>query len=291
MMLKDERIRSFFILDNEVVDDERLTHKEMAVYIMLCRHVNKETGACFPSLSTIGKKVGMSKNTVIKSLNILIEMGYVTKEKRASKEQGNMSNCYCINDVHQLNRGVQEMNGACSGDERRLVHEVSTNNTNINNTKLTRYILSETEEETPSEKAIVQQQEEKEACECIFQHWNEKEIIEHRVLTQKTVSKIKARLNTFGVEELQQAIDHYHTVLTRPEYFWEYRWSLQEFLRSDENVEKFLNTAYLKGLRKKEFQHQVDLPTARTSGFSPAKGIVESQVDVDDIYATLGDGV
>ncbi|MBG9580345.1 DNA replication protein, partial [Bacillus thuringiensis] len=92
---------------------------------------------------------GMSKNTVIKSLNILIEMGYVTKEKRASKEQGNMSNCYCINDVHQLNQGVQEMNGACSGDERRLVHEVSTNNTNINNTKLTRYILSKTEEETP----------------------------------------------------------------------------------------------------------------------------------------------
>ena len=142
------------------------------------------------------------QNTVIKSLNILIEMGYVTKEKRASKEQGNMSNCYCINDVHQLNRGVQEMNKACSGDERRLVHEVNTNNTNINNTKLTRYIPSETEEEAPSEKAIVQQQEEK-VCESIFQHWNEKEIIKHRVLTQKTVSKIKARLNTFGVEELQ----------------------------------------------------------------------------------------
>ena len=54
------------------------------------------------------------------------------------------------------------MNKACSGDERRLVHEVNTNNTNINNTKLTRYIPSETEEEAPSEKAIVQQQEEKE---------------------------------------------------------------------------------------------------------------------------------
>ena len=53
------------------------------------------------------------------------------------------------------------MNKACSGDERRLVHEVNTNNTNINNTKLTRYIPSETEEEAPSEKAIVQQQERK----------------------------------------------------------------------------------------------------------------------------------
>ncbi|MED2754611.1 helix-turn-helix domain-containing protein [Bacillus thuringiensis] len=290
MMVKDERVRSFFILDNEVVDDERLTHKEMAVYITLCRHVNHETGVCFPSLATIGQKVGMSKNTVIKALNTLIEMGYITKEKRASKEQGNMSNCYRINDVHQLNRGVQEMNEACAGDERRLVHEVSTNNTNSNNTKLTRYIPSETEEEASSETKRTKQQE-RESCESIFQHWNEKEIIKHRVLTQKTVSKIKARLNTFGVEELQQAIDHYHTVLTRPEYFWEYRWSLQEFLRSDENVEKFLNTAYLKGLRKKEFQYPSDLPTVRTSGLPLAKGIVENQVDVDDIYATLGDGV
>ncbi|WP_454432649.1 hypothetical protein [Bacillus thuringiensis] len=182
------------------------------------------------------------------------------------------------------------MNEACAGDERRLVHEVSTNNTNSNNTKLTRYIPSETEEEASSETTRTKQQE-RESCESIFQHWNEKEIIKHRVLTQKTVSKIKARLNTFGVEELQQAIDHYHTVLTRPEYFWEYRWSLQEFLRSDENVEKFLNTAYLKGLRKKEFQYPSDLPTVRTSGLPLAKGIVENQVDVDDIYATLGDGV
>ena len=45
------------------------------------------------------------------------------------------------------------------------------------------------------------------------------------------------------------------------------------------------------GITEKEFQHQVDVPTVRTSGLPPAKGIVESQVDVDDIYATLGDGV
>ncbi|MEI4615439.1 helix-turn-helix domain-containing protein [Bacillus cereus] len=272
-----------------------MTHKEIAVYVTLCRHVNQETGVCFPSLATLCAKTKMSKNTVLKAITALIEYGYITKENRTRAGKGNVTNLYRINDVstsvHAVNKGVQEVNAPCSGDELALVHPVSTNNTNINNTKLTRYIPSETEEETPSEKAIIKQQEEKEVCESIFQHWNEKEIIKHRVLTQKTVSKIKARLNTFGVEELQQAIDHYHTVLTRPEYFWEYRWSLQEFLRSDENVEKFLNTAYLKGLRKKEFQHQVDLSTARTSGFPPAKGIVESQVDVDDIYATLGDGV
>ncbi|MDA1636496.1 DnaD domain protein [Bacillus cereus] len=137
MTLIDRRRRGFFMIDNEIVDDARLSHKEMAVYMVLCRHLNQETGSCFPSLPTIGKKVGMSKNTVIKSLNALIEIGYVTKEKRSSKEQGDMSNVYYVNDVHDLNGGVHQMNRGGSRDERGGVHEVNPNNTNLNNTNLT----------------------------------------------------------------------------------------------------------------------------------------------------------
>ncbi|WP_318582901.1 helix-turn-helix domain-containing protein [Bacillus paranthracis] len=137
MTLIDRRRRGFFMIDNEIVDDTRLSHKEMAVYMVLCRHLNQETGSCFPSLPTIGKKVGMSKNTVIKALNTLIEIGYVTKEKRSSKEQGDMSNVYYVNDVHDLNGGVHQMNRGGSGDERGGVHEVNPNNTNLNNTNLT----------------------------------------------------------------------------------------------------------------------------------------------------------
>ncbi|AQQ66157.1 DnaD domain protein [Bacillus cereus] len=137
MTLIDRRRRGFFMIDNEIVDDARLSYKEMAVYMVLCRHLNQETGSCFPSLPTIGKKVGMSKNTVIKALNTLIEIGYVTKEKRSSKEQGDMSNVYYVNDVHDLNGGVHQMNRGGSGDERGGVHQVNPNNTNLNNTNLT----------------------------------------------------------------------------------------------------------------------------------------------------------
>ncbi|HDR4464502.1 TPA: DnaD domain protein [Bacillus cereus] len=137
MTLIDRRRRGFFMIDNEIVDDIRLSHKEMAIYMVLCRHLNQETGSCYPSLPTIGKKVGMSKNTVIKALNTLIEIGYVTKEKRSSKEQGDMSNVYYINDVHDLNGGVHQMNRGCSGNELGGVHQVNPNNTNLNNTNLT----------------------------------------------------------------------------------------------------------------------------------------------------------
>lgn len=135
MTLVDRRRRGFFMIDNEIVDDTRLSHKEMAIYMVLCRHLNQETGSCFPSLSTIGKKVGMSKNTIIKSLNLLIECGYVFKEKRNGEDGGHASNVYYINDISTLvqpvNKVVQGMNKGGSGDEQALVHQVNPNNTNL----------------------------------------------------------------------------------------------------------------------------------------------------------------
>ncbi|PFE42463.1 DNA replication protein [Bacillus cereus] len=135
MTLIDRRRRGFFMIDNEIVDDARLSHKEMAVYMVLCRHLNQETGSCFPSLATIGKKVGMSKNTIIKSLNLLIECGYVFKEKRNGEDGGHASNVYYINDISTLvqpvNKVVQEMNKGGSPREQALVHEVNPNNTNL----------------------------------------------------------------------------------------------------------------------------------------------------------------
>lgn len=135
MTLIDRRRRGFFMIDNEIVDDARLSHKEMAVYMVLCRYLNQETGSCFPSLSTIGKKVGMSKNTIIKSLNLLIECGYVFKEKRNGEDGGHASNVYYLNDISTLvqsvNKVVQEMNKGGLGDEQALVHQVNPNNTNL----------------------------------------------------------------------------------------------------------------------------------------------------------------
>ncbi|QDD87466.1 helix-turn-helix domain-containing protein [Bacillus cereus] len=134
MTLIDRRRRGFFMIDNEIVDDARLSHKEMAVYMVLCRYLNQETGSCFPSLSTIGKKVGMSKNTIIKSLNLLIECGYVFKEKRNGEDGGHVSNVYYLNDISTL---VQSVNKGGLGDEQALVHQMNPNNTNLNNTNLT----------------------------------------------------------------------------------------------------------------------------------------------------------
>lgn len=72
----------------------------------------------------------------------------------------------------------------------------------------------------------------------IFDHWNSKEIIQHRQLSQKLKSHINARLEKYPVGELMEAIDNYHTIITDDSYFFTYKWTLAEFLTR--GLDKFL---------------------------------------------------
>ena len=78
----------------------------------------------------------------------------------------------------------------------------------------------------------------KEQIEEIFNHWNSKNIITHRKLTDKAKGKINAKLKEgYSIEEVKQAIDNYSLVLSGEEYFFSYRWPLEEFLQK--GFEKF----------------------------------------------------
>ncbi|WP_199614689.1 replication protein [Paenibacillus alkalitolerans] len=73
----------------------------------------------------------------------------------------------------------------------------------------------------------------------IFEFWNSKGIMKHRNLSDRMKSAINARLDDYSVEELQEAISNYHTILTSELYFWSYKWSLLDFM-NDKNVVKFI---------------------------------------------------
>ncbi len=50
-----------------------LSSGELAVYFYLLYRENRKTHQCWPSYKTIGKAVGMSKNTVQKYVNALVD--------------------------------------------------------------------------------------------------------------------------------------------------------------------------------------------------------------------------
>lgn len=92
---KRDAIRDYFPLPNELFS-LGLSTGEIAVYAYLMYCEDRKTFQCHPSYKTIGKAVGMSKNTVKKYVDGLIEKGLITVEptsvymQKGEKRNGNL---------------------------------------------------------------------------------------------------------------------------------------------------------------------------------------------------------
>ena len=101
--LQCNRNEKFFTLPNEIFL-LKLTPSAFMVYAYLLLIEDRKTHTCHPSYNTIATATGMSKNTVLKNINILLETGLIAVEpssyfdKRGMKWKGN--NLYTILPIH-----------------------------------------------------------------------------------------------------------------------------------------------------------------------------------------------
>lgn len=72
----------------------------------------------------------------------------------------------------------------------------------------------------------------------VFEHWNSKEIIVHRELTQKRKSVINARLEKYTLEEIIKTIDNYSEILKSDLHYYSHKFTLDNFL-NPKNFENF----------------------------------------------------
>jgi len=79
----------------------------------------------------------------------------------------------------------------------------------------------------------------KESIYTVFEHWNVKKITVHRELTQTMSSTVNARLKSYGLEPLLEAIDNYHTCLTGDEFYYSHKFTLKDFM-NPKNLDRFL---------------------------------------------------
>ncbi len=77
---KRDPIKDYFPLPNEIFY-LGLSHGEIAVYAYLLYRENRNTFQCYPSYKTIGKALGMSRNTVSKYVRLLEERELITTER------------------------------------------------------------------------------------------------------------------------------------------------------------------------------------------------------------------
>lgn len=81
-----------------------------------------------------------------------------------------------------------------------------------------------------------------EAVQLVCKYWNKKDVVKHRVFTDKMRRKIKTALKSYTLEEVLKAIFNYATILHDTGYFWTYRWTLHDFIQR--GLEKFMDEAY-----------------------------------------------
>ena len=75
----------------------------------------------------------------------------------------------------------------------------------------------------------------------VFKKWNEQKIIVHKKITPKIKSSINSALKEFSREEILQAFENYKTVLSGAEYYFTYKWTLEDFLKR--GLRKFVDEA------------------------------------------------
>ena len=101
---KRDAIRDYFPVPNEIFC-LGLSSGEIVVYAYLLRCENRKTFQCHPSYKTIGNAVGMSKSTVKKYVDSLIEKQLITAEptsvitQNGEKRNGNL--CYTIRPISE----------------------------------------------------------------------------------------------------------------------------------------------------------------------------------------------
>jgi hypothetical protein len=85
-----------------------------------------------------------------------------------------------------------------------------------------------------------------------FNHWNSLNIIRHeKIAPQMLKAWKKAKKNHYTPEQIRDAMTRYKTVLASPDKFWfDYRWTLDEFLSRQNAIPKFLTDLCFKNFTK-----------------------------------------
>jgi len=93
----------FFVIENDAFDflSSRLGFMAWAVYTALCRFA-APGNTCNPSVATIARRLGVSRQTVHIALNRLEEYRVIRREHRFREDGGQDSNLYIITPMREL---------------------------------------------------------------------------------------------------------------------------------------------------------------------------------------------
>ena len=108
IVVQDHRRRGFYTIDNEIIDryGAQLKPTGIATYNGLARFANRD-GECFPSQTTLAKRLGMSRMQVIREIDKLKKLGLIEVKPQFGPDGGQRANLYLLLDVPKAEEPVK----------------------------------------------------------------------------------------------------------------------------------------------------------------------------------------
>ena len=104
----------FYMVTPGIVGD--LNRSELALYLVICAHVNGETWIAYPSVWTLANKTGLSQRTVQRTTKRLQKKGMIEVESRRGR--GNTNNYKVVTKPDTMDDGVYGSNKSENPDNQ-----------------------------------------------------------------------------------------------------------------------------------------------------------------------------
>lgn len=188
--------------------DNRLNALDKII-LMEIDSLDTEENGCYAGNEYLAKFCQCSERKITESISKLIELNYIYLESFNGRIRVLRST---------LSNGAKQTSKNCEAEKQKNLPIKIDDNTNIDNKEIS--IINNTKEME------------------IFEHWNKKNIIIHRDF-KKLEKKIKDTLKEYDLETIKSAIDHYSEVINNQEYFYKYKWTLEQFLSRGKGLVEF----------------------------------------------------
>lgn len=209
----------------------------------------------------------LTSNTIRNHLKKLIELGFILEKE--SNTEWDKSIQYRV-DLVKVSNALFEKNYALDGYsffdnvykkiENCRIEKISVDRKNFgvilnNNIGKGEEVLYNNKKEKEKEKNIKKRKEKENPTEIatidsfslisseeeVFEWWNSKGIIKHQKMSPQLRNEIGKKIKELGKEEVKLAIDRYAIVLHDKNYFFDYTWSLLDFLKRKNGISNFLD--------------------------------------------------
>lgn len=180
---------------------------KLVLLVLADRH-NKDTGKCCPSIALLAKDSELSESTVKKSLRDLEGLGIITRERRQRENGSDMTNQFVLH-MPPGGRETTPPPAPAAPLEPELEPELEPKDLPPLTPPPSQAITTAWKRSSPP-------------------------LIEHRPAyfqADATRRAIARALQVYPPDAVADAIRNYATVLASPEYRWEHRWTIVDFLK------------------------------------------------------------